>query len=91
MSPVLKGLASHLRACFVTSWKTTVVGLLVAVAAETLNYLGTVTLPPWAHALVALASAALVFYKGQAQLPVPQPEPVKVPETGSEAAKVALK
>lgn len=90
MKAILAGLLSHLGACFVTSWKSTVVGLLLAIGAEGLNYLGTVPLPPWAHALVGIASAALVFYKGQPQAQA-LPAQVQVPASGAEAAAVATR
>ena len=55
-------------------WKhlgTTVLGALLPVADASLVYLDKVALPTWAHALIGVASAVLLFYKGKVQQPAP--------------------
>jgi len=63
MKAILVGLGQHLKDCFFKSWKTTVAGLALGVATETVSYLNGVQLPPLAHTLVGVTSAALMFYK----------------------------
>ncbi|MFZ2196864.1 MAG: hypothetical protein WAV13_03960 [Thermodesulfovibrionales bacterium] len=53
---------------FAGLWKhigTTVLAALLPVADAVLTYLNVVALPTWAHALVGVASAILLFYKGK--------------------------
>ena len=54
-------------------WKhlgSTVIGALLPVADAALVYLDKVSLPTWAHALIGVASAVLLFYKGKQPAPV---------------------
>lgn len=50
-------------------WKhlwTTIPGVLLILGDAALSYFDKVSLPPWAHALVGIAGAVLVFFKGKA-------------------------
>lgn len=56
-------------------WKhlwTTVPGVALILGDAVLSYFDKIALPTWAHALVAVAGAALLFFKGKAK-PVEEP------------------
>lgn len=63
---------------FAGLWKhvgSTAVAALLSVSDATLSYLNVVALPAWAHALVGLAAAVLVFYRGKTAPPELKPVP----------------
>ena len=46
---------------------STVIAALFPVADALLGYLNVIALPTWAHGLVGVAAAVLLFYKGKVQ------------------------
>ena len=92
MKSFLKSLGVALWTRVVVAYKSTLLGIAIAVADVILQQLDAVQMPQWAHALVALVAAALALYKGKAKVaPQDAPAPVQVPSSGAEAAKIALR
>ena len=75
-----KGLLVTLWQRVILSYKSTLVGIGIALADATIQYLTAAPIPTWAHTLVGLAAAALVLVK----------EPPKTPPSSAAAALVLV-
>lgn len=75
MSGFLSGLGSALRERVLKAYKSTLIGLALAVADVVITQLDLAALPTWAHAIVGVASSVLLFYRGKVQAPALTPAP----------------